>query len=582
MKKTLILASLLGALSLNAGVVKISSNITSDYNMTSDNTYILTDVIFVTNGATLSIQEGTIIRGEPKSASAYDPGTLVIARDGQIDAEGSPANPIIFTTAAVVDGNGDYDTTIDYSTNVDYTGKTFLDSDPADNPLTAGVGYTTTANSTSHIGTPGGKYSFDGDLGSNEHRGMWGGIIVLGNAPTNCMELFTTISLVADENDVEPGEPGYITTQAATGVVDGDTAVAAVLNDPFEGFIEGLDPATYGELGVYGGGNPNDSSGTIKYVRIAHGGTNIGADNEINGLTMGGVGFGTKLEYVEVYCNNDDGFEWFGGTVNSRYLVSLYNNDDSFDIDEGFTGLGQFWFSLQIDDGQNGDHGGEHDGVNGNMDNLDLGSLNGVAITGTGDNGIGIPVAYPTIYNATYINSGSGDQSLKFEDSFGCDYYNSIFVVNSQGRFNDVGSNMHDRIAVGDCNYVNNSVIYNSSSVSNTSRKVTDANDVDPGDPGYVTTYDSDFNSSLNTSLTGNGNVFTETNPLNNALGNQRVNVDPRATGAAPSGVELAPVSATFFIAASYAGAFNPTETSMWTDDWTVFDANHALPTASR
>jgi len=531
MKKTLILASLIGALSLNADIIKISSNITSDYNMTSDNTYILTDVIFVTNGATLSIQEGTIIRGEPKSASQYDPGTLVISRDGQIDAEGSPANPIIFTTAAVVDGNGDYDTTIDYSTDVDYTGKTFVDSDPANSPLSPGVGYTTTANSTSHIGTPGGKYSFDSDLGSNEHRGMWGGIIVLGNAPTNCMELFTS-------------------------TVDGDSGVASVLDDPFEGFIEGLDPATYGELGVYGGGNPNDSSGTIKYVAIRHGGTNIGADNEINGLTMGGVGFGTKLEYVEVYCNNDDGFEWFGGTVNSRYLVSLYNNDDSFDIDEGFTGLGQFWFSLQIDDGQNGDHGGEHDGVNGNMDNLDLGSLNGVEITGTGDDGIGIPVAYPTIYNATYINSGSGDQSLKFEDSFGCDYYNSIFVVNAQGRFNDVGSNMDNRIAIGDCNYVNNSVIYNSTTVSN--------------------------NAALNTSLAGNGNVFTATNPLNNALGNQRENVDPRATGAAPSGVELAPVSATFFISASYAGAFNPQETAMWTDGWTVFDANHALPIASR
>jgi hypothetical protein len=544
MKKIILIASLLGALTLNAGIVKISSNITTDTNFTADNDYILTDVIFVTNGATLTIQPGTIVRGEPKSDGAYDPGTLVIARDGQINAEGSSDFPIIFTSAAVLDSNGDYDTTIDYATDVDYTGKTFVDSDPANSPLSPGLGYVTTPNSTSHIGEEGGKYSFDDDLGSNENRGMWGGIVVLGNAPTNCMELFGS-------------------------TVDGDSGVASVLDDPFEGFIEGLEPATYGELGVYGGGNPNDSSGTIKYVAIRHGGTNLGADNEINGLTMGGVGYGTKLEFVEVYCNNDDGFEWFGGTVNSRYLVSLYNNDDSFDIDEGFTGLGQFWFSLQIDDGQNGDHGGEHDGVNGNMDNLDLGSLNGVVLSGTGDNGIGIPVAYPTIYNATYINSGSGDQSLKFEDSFGCDYYNSIFVVNSQGRFNDVGSNMFNRIAAGDCNYVNNSVIYNSTSVSNTSF-------VKDG------VAEASFNDSLNTSLLGNGNVFTETNPLNNPLGNQRVNVDPRATGAAPSGVELAPVSATFFISASYAGAFNPQETAMWTDDWTVFDANHALPIASR
>jgi hypothetical protein len=115
---------------------------------------------------------------------------------------------------------------------------------------------------------------------------------------------------------------------------------------------------------------------------------------------------------------------------------------------------------------------------------------------------------------------------------------------------------MANRIAIGDCDYVNNSVVYNSTTVSN--------------------------NAALNTSLAGNGNVFTATNPLNNTLGNQRVNVDPRATSAAPSGVTLAPVSATFFISASYAGAFNPQETAMWTDDWTVFDANHALPTASR
>ena len=61
---------------------------------------------------------------------------------------------------------------------------------------------------------------------------------------------------------------------------------------------------------------------------------------------MGGVGTGTVIEYVEVYNNKDDGFEWFGGTVNTKYLVSAFNGGDAFDYDEGFRGKGQFWFVI--------------------------------------------------------------------------------------------------------------------------------------------------------------------------------------------------------------------------------------------
>lgn len=536
MKLKLLLATLASVATLSAAVVSVSSNITTDTTWTAGNEYVLTDVIFVTNGATLTINEGVVVRGEPKSDTAYDPGTLVISRDGQINASGSPANPIIFTTAALEDNLGDtdgYENDYDYSTSIDYNaelagGATFVDSDPAGSPLSPGEGYVSAiAGDTSHLGTPGGKYSFDSDLGSNEYRGLWGGVIILGNAPTNCIDI--------------DGVSGIATATTKGG--------DPVLNDIFEGFIEGLAPANYGSLGVYGGSNPNDSSGTFRYVSIRHGGTNIAADNEINGLTMGGVGFGTKLEYVEVYCNNDDGFEWFGGTVNSRYLVSLYNNDDSFDIDDGFTGLGQFWFSLQIDDNQNGDHGGEHDGTNGNHDNIDVASLNDTTLSGTGDAGIGIPVAFPTIYNATYIQAGSAEHTLKHEDSFGGNYYNSIFVGDGSNEFLDAGSEMSNRIAAGDADFVSNSYIYNHDGVSD------DAN--------------------LGSAISDNDNVFSETvNPLNNALGNVRQNVDPRATSAAPGGLSLEPVTATFFISASYAGAFNPQETSYWTDGWSVFSAS--------
>lgn len=520
MKKLLThaLAYSVAATAASAAIVKVNSDLTVDTTWSSANEYILQDIIYVRNNATLTIEPGTVVRGEPKSSGgSYDPGTLVVTRQGQINAVGTPSNPIIFTTAAVT-------TTVDYSTDLDYSSLTFIDANPKTAPLSPGASYSTTAGDTTHL--------------ANEYRGLWGGVIILGNAPTNIMDIDTVNNKI-------------VATIKNT---------RSDLDDVYEGFIEGLDPNDIGaNYGVYGGTNPNDSSGSLKYVSIRHGGTNIAAGNEINGLTMGGVGFGTLIEYVEVYCNNDDGFEWFGGTVNTRYLISLYNNDDSFDIDEGFTGLGQFWFSLQLDDGLNGDHGGEHDGTNGNFDNADLGSVNGHTITGTGDAGFGISVAYPTIYNATYVSAGSGDQMLKFEDSFGCNYYNSIFVGAANQMVNASGTDMDDRISAGDCDFVSNSVFYNIN-----------------GNTGALANADLSDNTAMQTILAANGNLYDGTNPfstLTNAA--VRANVDPRASSATLSGaVTLEPVTATHFITAGYLGAFNPTETDYWSDGWSVFSAN--------
>ena len=526
----------------SAAIIRVTSDVTTDTNWTNNNEYILTDIIYVRNNATLTIQAGTIVRGEPKSSgSSYDPGTLVVTRSGQIDAEGDATSPIIFTTAKVTDVSADY------SGVVDYANSTFLDANPSGAPLGPGANFSTTAGNTAHL--------------TDEYRGLWGGVIILGNAPTNIMNV--SGDKVAQTNKTARSD----------------------LDDIFEGFIEGLDPNDTGEnYGVYGGSNPNDSSGTLKYVSIRHGGTNIAADNEINGLTMGGVGFGTLIEYVEVYCNDDDGFEWFGGTANCRYLISLYNNDDSFDIDEGFTGLGQFWFSLQIDDNANGDHGGEHDGTNGAFDNVDVAALNGHTLSGagddgtsgTGDSGFGIPVTYPTIYNATYLGAGTSEQMLKFEDSFGCNYYNSIFVgaekefIDADNSFvkdgSNVSNNMQDRITAGDCDFVSNSVVYNIN-----------------GETGALASTDISNNASLATIIAANNNVLGGTNPFSTLTSSTvRANVDPRATGATPGDVDLAGTTATYFITAGYAGAFNPQESDYWSDGWSVFDSKYALASGSR
>jgi hypothetical protein len=121
--------------------------------------------------------------------------------------------------------------------------------------------------------------------------------------------------------------------------------------------ISGKTGTGEGGTGAYGpGGSGNaspkndDNSGILRYVRIEYGGTKITSDNEINGLTLNAVGTGTTIEYVQTHMIADDGFEWFGGTVNGKYLVSSGNDDDMFDMDFGYSGKLQFLFGIQDPD----------------------------------------------------------------------------------------------------------------------------------------------------------------------------------------------------------------------------------------
>jgi hypothetical protein len=129
-------------------------------------------------------------------------------------------------------------------------------------------------------------------------NGLWGGIIVLGKAH---------ISYQDDQGADQP-----------TASIEGVPA-----NDP---------------NGVYGGNDDNDNSGILKYISIRHGGTNIGEGNEINGLTLGGVGSGTVIENVEIISNQDDGIEWFGGTVNVKNAIVWNTGDDAIDADQAWAG----------------------------------------------------------------------------------------------------------------------------------------------------------------------------------------------------------------------------------------------------
>ncbi|MDI1477869.1 hypothetical protein [Polyangium sp. y55x31] len=144
--------------------------------------------------------------------------------------------------------------------------------------------------------------------------------------------------------------------------------------------VEGIEATAETE---YGGDNPADDSGVLKYVRIEFGGILLSTDNEINGLTLAGVGSGTTIDYVQVRYTLDDCFEFFGGTVNAKHLVCTYNQDDGIDWDLGYTGKLQFVVVQQdpaaVDD-TNGFEG----------DNDAMGTTNA-------------PLSEPTIYNATLV-----------------------------------------------------------------------------------------------------------------------------------------------------------------------------------
>jgi len=147
-----------------------------------------------------------------------------------------------------------------------------------------------------------------------------------------------TFSSVADENLDGEGEWGGVIIQGfATQYGQGGTGAC---------FGTGTVCNVVGEggtiVGNYGGNIDDDNSGIIRYVRIAEGGLVAGPNNEINGLTLQGVGHGTTIEYVQVHANLDDGVEWFGGTVNARYLVLTNNDDDDIDYDEGYRGNVQY------------------------------------------------------------------------------------------------------------------------------------------------------------------------------------------------------------------------------------------------
>ena len=205
--------------------------------------YLLKGIVSVEDGCVLTIPAGTVLLGEKKTK-----GTLLVKKGGQIIAEGTESNPIVFTS---------------------------------------------------------------NQAAGEREQGDWGGVVILGKANVN-------------------------------------------QNNPA---IEGISPAVnYGSFNSTA--NDNDNSGILKYVRIEYAGIALTPNNETNSLTMGAVGSGTTIDYVQVTYGGDDGFEWYGGTVNCKHLISNGTWDDDFDCDFGYSGNVQY--ALAVRDPFNADQSGSN------------------------------------------------------------------------------------------------------------------------------------------------------------------------------------------------------------------------------
>lgn len=244
--------------------ITVSSNITANTTWETGKVYVLSGRITVVSGVTLTIQPGVIVKGEVGTGANAT--ALVIARGAKINAAGTAAQPIIFTTIA--------------------------------DEIQPG-----------QIASP----NLDPTL-----EGLWGGVLVLGRARG---------SFAGDIQEIQ---------------------------------IEGI-PAS-DTNGLYGGSDDTDNSGVLRYISIRHGGANIGEGNEINGLTLGGVGSGTIIENVEVVANQDDGIEWFGGTVSVKNALVWNSGDDAVDTDQAWAGTLD---NFVIICGANTDHALEIDGPEG-------------------------------------------------------------------------------------------------------------------------------------------------------------------------------------------------------------------------
>lgn len=333
-----------------------------------------------------------------------------------------------------------------------------------------------------------------GKADGSKAPGDWGGIVILGKAKTN---------------------------RSSTPVIEG-----------------GLDRP-------YGGTDDNDNSGTLKYVRIEYAGIAAFAGSEINGLTLGGVGKGTKIENVQVIYGNDDAFEFFGGTVDAKNLVTYGTADDDFDFDFGYRGRIQFGVALR--DPQFVDEGDAGNGIEADND-------------GTGTTAA--PFTHPILSNFTFIgpNNASG---TKTNHNFGnrwrravqFEVYNSVILGWQKAGFSIESNETAQAYKDGTSAFKNNIVHSNTTT------------DIFKSTSGVMTAAEMEVKALAD----GNVKVTTADNILTTPFNLTNPNFTPVAGSAAASGASFTGLDNTFFTTTTYKGAVGGSNN--WLQGWTRFPA---------
>lgn len=220
-------------------IVTLTGRITENTTLKKGDENILSGIVYIANGATLTVEAGATVKGDYKGANVA---ALVITRGSKIEAKGTQDEPIVFTSSSPDPRSGD-----------------------------------------------------------------WGGIVLCGKASVNTE---------------------FTGTGGGKGIMEVEGGINNANGDGLAG----------------GGATPDDAdnSGTLQFVRIEYAGYAYQPDKEVNSLTMAAVGSGTTIDHVQVTYAKDDAFEWFGGTVNCKYLIAYKTQDDDFDTDNGFSGSVQF------------------------------------------------------------------------------------------------------------------------------------------------------------------------------------------------------------------------------------------------
>lgn len=374
------------------------------------------------------------------------------------------------------------------------------------------------------------------DIDAADDINLWGGFIILGEAPIN------------------------------TGAIDDpDGPTPALLG---RAVIEGVGTEN-GERVYYGGINPNDNSGKVRYVSMRYTGSVLGEGDEIQGLTLGGVGRGTELEFLEVFGSGDDGIEVFGGTASFKYMVLSYFDDDGFDLDQGYTGFAQFGLVVASPVAAvNADNLFEMDGD----DDISDDDFN------VSDDGR--PFTYAQIANFTLIgNQEQSGRGMRLRQGFGGDIYNTI-VANVPGegiRVDATGTAnaatfgypsmlSEDRVAAGTLNLVSTSW-YGIGTLGNDSLDADMINNVTASAPGCV----NNVSGALATpQFGGNNPAFGDVLQTGNILNPVPFNTVVNSNVANPGN--------NFFDQVNFRGAFQRVPNAdLWTNGWTALNKNGEL-----